>query len=184
VGPASDDEAQLAARAQAGDEAAFTALVRLYQGPVRSLCRRILGDAEGDDAAQETFVRAFTHLGDFDPSRPLAPWLLTIARRLCLDKRRRAAVRAGPELDAERTSDPGPSLESTAAARHDLAVVGAALRELPEPQQEALVLFHVEGLAYKEIAGVLSVPIGTVMTWLHRGRAALKARLEPRGGIR
>src|SRR5688572_29109091 len=109
-------DGELATRARQGDEAAFTALVVRHQKPVRALCRRLLGPADADDAAQETFVRAFTHLGRFDASRPLAPWLLTIARRLCLDRRRHAAVRAGPELDLETARDPGPGSESVAAA--------------------------------------------------------------------
>jgi RNA polymerase sigma-70 factor, ECF subfamily len=168
-----EGDAELARAAAAGDEEAFAAIVTRYQRPVWSLCRRFVGEAEADDAAQEVFVRAFLHRERFDPSRPLAPWLLTIARRHCIDRLRRARLRPTPDADVEHTAAVQPDVESAAGARQELGRLAAALARLPEGTREAILLFHVEGLAYREIAEVLDVPIGTVMTWLHRGRKAL-----------
>src|SRR5688572_12140520 len=100
-------DAELAERAGRGDERAFTALVRRHERPVYALCCRYLGAADAADAAQETFVRAFTHLDRFDRSRPLLPWLFTIARRLCIDHQR-----------ARRNETPATDRQ-TASLQHD-----------------------------------------------------------------
>lgn len=173
-GPAVQDDATLALRASEGDAAAFGEIVRRYQGQLVRLCRRYVGTSDAEDVAQEAFVRAFLHVRDFDRERPLAPWLLTIARRLCLDRLRQRKVRpSAPDGMAEELADP-PTAEQEAAAHQSLRRLAAALAKLPEGQREAVVLFHVEELPYREIAEVLDVPLGTVMTWLHRGRAQLR----------
>jgi RNA polymerase sigma-70 factor, ECF subfamily len=172
-------DAELAERAGRGDERAFTALVRRYERPVYALCCRYLGAADAADAAQETFVRAFTHLERFDRSRPLLPWLFTIARRLCIDHQRahRHERPAADHLDAAG-HDP---VEAHVSAREELALLGRALGGLPEGPREAVALFHLHDLSYKEIAEQLEVPMGTVMTWIHRGRDALRAALSDAG---
>lgn len=175
-----EDEKELATRARDGDSAAFSEIVRRYQGPIFRLCRRYLHGPEAEDAAQETFVRAFVHREKFDPARPLMPWLCTIARRLCLDKLRKKS----PDLDdtlETRTGDEGASPESTAATREELGRLQAALTDLPEGQREAIVRYHIDGMSYQDIAASLEVPVGTIMTWLHRGRARLRT-LVTEGG--
>jgi RNA polymerase sigma-70 factor, ECF subfamily len=173
-------DAELAERASAGDERAFTALVRRHERPVFALCCRYLGTADAADAAQETFVRAFTHLERFDRSRPLLPWLFTIARRLCIDhqRARRHEAPAGDRL-VDTASDHA-AVDAHVSAREELALLGRALGGLPEGPREAVALFHLHDLSYKEIAEQLEVPMGTVMTWIHRGRDALRAALSDR----
>lgn len=174
-------EIELATSARAGDEAAFAKIVVRYQRPVYALCVRYLRGADAEDAAQETFVRAFVHLGDFDPTRPLLPWLLTIARRLCIDRLRKHKAAPDSELAARAVDDSTPSAEAQASTHEQLALLAQVIKDLPEGQREALTLFHVEGMAYKDIATTLDVPIGTVMTWLHRGRSQLRAAIESGG---
>jgi len=170
-------DAKLAERAGAGDEWAFTALVRRYEGPVFALCCRYLGTADGADAAQETFVRAFTHLDSYDRARPILPWLFTIARRLCIDhqrsRRHEAPAPEHPVADLHHAP-----VEAHVSAREELARLARAFEGLPEGPREALALFHLHDLSYKEIAEQLEVPMGTVMTWIHRGRDALRAALS------
>jgi RNA polymerase sigma-70 factor (ECF subfamily) len=179
AGP-STAEAGWARRARAGDARAFGLIVRRYQGPVYRMSCRYLNAAEAEEVTQDTFVRAFTSMARFDPSRPLLPWLATIARRLCLDRLRRQ--RQDPMEDlAERVADEAPGPEQEASGREMLARMEEELKRLPEGQREALLLFHVEGLAYKDIARVLRVPMGTVMTWIHRGRKKLKSSLATSG---
>jgi len=170
-------DAELAECAGAGDEWAFTTLVRRYERPVFALCCRYLGTADGADAAQETFVRAFTHLESYDRRRPLLPWLFTIARRLCIDhqrsRRHEAPAPEHPVADLHHAP-----VEAHVSAREELARLARALQGLPEGPREALALFHLHDLSYKEIAEQLEVPMGTVMTWIHRGRDALRAALS------
>lgn len=182
-------EPTLVREAVAGDRAAFARLVDLHQRAVFGLCQRLLQEREeARDAAQETFVRAWAALATYDPANPFAPWLLRIARNHCIDLvRRRLPVARRVELDAVRTghrADPPelpdgaiqPADEQLVAAQRASAV-DAAVAALPRNYREVVHLFHVEHLSYKEIAATLEVPIGTVMTWLHRARARLRERM-------
>lgn len=169
-------ELDLARRARRGDAAAFDQLVLRFQRPVLRFCWRLLRSPDAEDLAQDTFVRAFVHFERFDPERPVLPWLIAIARRLCLDVLRRRKVTAG--LEALPVSDqPVPSAEREASAREQLGRLEHALDALAEGPREAVILFHIEEMSYRDIAAALEVPVGTVMTWLHRGRAQLKAAL-------
>ena len=137
----------------------------------------MLRSPHAEDLAQETFVRAFVHFERFDPERPLLPWLLAIARRLCLDRLRRERVMVDVQTMPVAV-DPTPSPERRAALREQVSQLERALAQLDEGPREAIVLFHVEEMSYRDIAAALDVPIGTVMTWLHRGRAQLKRAVE------
>ncbi len=188
--PADSAEARLARAAARGEKEAFSRLVDLHKRSVYGLCARLLADAEeARDAAQETFVRAYAAIDAFDAAQPFAPWVLRIARNHCLDVlRRRLPARQRLELDADPDGDEGrrePELADPSALRGDEAMERAELRStldaavatLPPNYREAIHLFHVEHLSYKEIAATMEVPIGTVMTWLHRARALLRAAL-------
>ena len=140
-------------------------------------CWRLLRSPDAEDLAQDTFVRAFVHFERFDPERPVLPWLVAIARRLCLDLLRRRKVMARVEtLPVTGPSAPGP--EGEASLREQLSRLERALDDLDEGPRVAIVLFHIEEMSYRDIATALEVPMGTVMTWLHRGRAQLKRALE------
>ena len=175
------DERDLARRATRGDEAAFAEIVRRHQGAVHRLCLRFVSAADAEDVAQEAFVKAFTHRAKLDPERPLLPWLLTVARNLAIDRvRRHQASPTEPSVeDADSHADTrAPSAERAAISAQRTARLRQGLAELPEGQREAVMLFHVEGLPYKDIATALEVPVGTVMTWLHRARGRLRKALE------
>ena len=168
-------EPLLAARAFAGDSRAFEAIVVRFEGPVLGLARRYLGrEADAEDAAQEAFVRAFVHRDRFDPARPVLPWLLTVARHVCLDRLRRDKREPIAETEPDGCAFEGATAEDALGDRERLARLRRALDALPEGQREVVAMFHLDGLAYREIAEALDVPIGTVMTWLHRGRARLR----------
>ena len=167
----------LARRARRGDTAAFDRLVLRFQGPVHRFCWRMLRSPHAQDMTQETFVRAFVHFDRFDPERPLLPWLLAIARRLCLDLLRREQVMVKTEA-SDAVGEPSPNPERHASLREEVARLERALADLDEGPRSAIFLFHLEELSYRDIAAALEVPIGTVMTWLHRGRAQLKEALR------
>ena len=178
--PPASDEGWAAAAAR-GDPGAFGRLVQRHGARVHALCRRLLADSEeARDAAQEAFARAYEALSSYDGALPFLPWLLRIARNHCLDAlRRRAARRAVAPAAAEvDLVDPvRPADEALAGAEAGRAL-WSALARLPEPQREALVLHHMEQLPTREVAAVLGVPHGTVLTWLHRGRHRLREELE------
>jgi RNA polymerase sigma-70 factor, ECF subfamily len=191
LGPSLNADAALARSASRGDKQAFGRLVDLHKRAVYGLCFRLLREAEeARDAAQETFVRAYAALERYDPRQPFVPWILRIARNHCLDLvRRRVPHVRRVELDADPDGSGGLDLADPAALAADVvlehretaATLAKAVEGLPPNYREVVHLFHVEHLSYKEIAATLDVPIGTVMTWLHRARARLRAALEQAG---
>ena len=170
-------ELDLTRRAHRGDVAAFDELVRRFHRAVYRMCWRLLRSADAEDVAQDTFVRAFVHFERFDPSRPVLPWLVAIARRLCLDVLRRRKMRA--RIETGPVAEPSaPSPEREASLREQLSHLEKALADLDDGPREAVLLFHIEGMSYRDIAAALEVPMGTVMTWLHRARAELRKAIE------
>lgn len=185
------DELAWARAAAGGDHAAFSRLVEKHKSSVFGLCYRLLGTTEeARDAAQEAFVRSFTGIRDFDPQQPFAAWVLRIARNHCIDllRRRRPTLALagegrnddGPEPGIARElpdhfAQGGEQVTQEREAQRDL---DRAIASLPPRYREVIALFHVQHRSYAEIAQTLGVPMGTVMTWLHRARKELKAQLS------
>ena len=173
------DDATLVERCRQGDDLAWEALVRRWQGRVYGLAWHYLGNAEdARDAAQEAFVRVYRQLGSFDGDRFQA-WLLRITRNLCLDQLRRRKtrppleeLRAADEDDAAPT-DVAPSPEQAWLSGARRRVVHEALRRLDGPNREVILLKDIQGLKLGEIAGMLGLPIGTVKSRAHRARLEL-----------
>jgi RNA polymerase sigma-70 factor, ECF subfamily len=171
----SDLDAALIAACRRREEWAFRRLVERHGQPVYALCSALAG-ADGEDLAQETFLRVFRAVGDFDPRGPatLRGWILTIARRLCHDRARhvgRSVEVAAPQADAR---DPAAGPEERLEAGRLGARLRAALAGLPEEQRAVVALREWEGLDYEEIAVIEGVPVGTVRSRLARARAALR----------
>jgi RNA polymerase sigma-70 factor (ECF subfamily) len=170
-------EAELAVLAHAGDREAFGELVTRYAAQARRVARTILDDADdADDAAQDGFLAAWRHLGRYDPARPFGPWLLRIVANAAADRRRRRRVRQTEELSPVAPSaDTGPAAEADRRALR--AAFAAALRELPERQRTAIVLFDLEGYSHAEVASILGIPEGTVRSDVFHARRALREPL-------
>lgn len=176
-----DDVQELVQRCLAGEQAAMFALVERFQGQVFGLCFRMLGHRQdAEDVALEAFSRALGSLRNWDPQRPLLPWLLAIAGNRCrtwLAGRARAPKHCG---DVE--SLPGkPSGHQAAGALAE--EVGRALDKLREDYRRAFLLFHEQELSYEEIAAALDCPVGTAKTWVHRARREMIAELARRGVV-
>jgi len=184
-------DALLARAAARGDRPAFAKLVDMYRRSVFGLTFRLLHDQEeARDAAQETFVRAWSAIDTYDASQPFGPWVLRIARNHALDQLRRrvpaarqVALDADPEDGAPVTelAGDGPGADTVLEHAQTRATLEAAVAALPANYREVIQLFHVEQLSYREIADTLDVPMGTVMTWLHRARGKLRATLTEQG---
>ena len=171
------DDNALLARHRDGDSAAFGVLVARHRDRAWSVALRTLGDPnEAADAVQDAFVSAYRSASTFRSEAKFSTWLHRIVVNACLDRLRRARVRATVPLDetaAAAIADP-----TDAMAASDLAAdVGAALRLISDDQRLAVLLVDVHGLPVDEAAAVLGVPSGTVKSRCHRGRVALAAHL-------
>ncbi len=175
-------DAVLAQRSLRGDQAAMRALVERYESLVLGLCRRMLMcQHEAEDVAQESFVRAFRSLANWDSSRPFRPWLLAIAANRC---RTALAKRRATACDTHALADELPARQDGRMALGNLTEeVTLALAEVRPDLRRAFELFHYDELAYAEIAELLDVPVGTVKTWIHRARQEVAARLIRRGVV-
>ena len=137
-------------------------------------------DAEAEDVVQDACVRAIRFFSSLRDDNPRA-WLFTIVRNTWYSRvSRRAHVVAGAALSDEQHQWPDDALdpEERLLQQHTVAVVRAALEQLPVDFREAIVLREIEGLSYKQIAAVVGVPIGTVMSRLARARDRLQAILK------
>ncbi len=175
------DDAALVEALRSGDPQAPRLLIERFQGVVFGLCFRMMNhQQDAEDVAQETFMRALRSMARFDVKRPIRPWLLEIAANRCrtaLSRRSRRPILALAESGVER-ADPRPPV----ADPEDLAgELELALSSLRAEYRLVFVLFHEQNLMYDEIAQVVSRPVGTVKTWLHRARAQLAEILSRRG---
>ncbi len=171
------DDAELAARARAGDREAFGILVSRYAGQARRIAWAILlNPHDGDDAVQDGLLAALKKLQRYDPTRPFGPWLLRVVANAAADRRRRRQVRQTEPIPANASSrGPGPDV---VAERSELrAALERALAELPERQRVAIVMFDAEGYAHRDIAEVLNVPEGTVRSDVFHARRRLREAL-------
>lgn len=174
-------ERVLVAKAREGDASAFGELVSRYMRRGYNVALGLVGSHDDAlDLSQEAFVRAFRARRKLDPDRPFFPWLYQIIRRLCFNflrdrsSRRRKLEAAGEWLVAEggaRVARSNPEREAERAELREM--LAAAIGRLPDAQREALVLKEFEGLRYREIAELLDVPIGTVMSRLYAARKSL-----------
>ena len=191
--PAFDGEAdrELVLRARRGDERALTELTKRHRRAVYLLALQLLGNPDDAmDATQDTLLRFLRSLGRFDVSRPVRPWLYAIVRNRVRDLRRRHRVRKHDSIDGDEEHW-RPELVDPMANPHRDATRGelrervwSALAELAPDHREIVVLRDYQDLSYAEIAELLSIPQGTVMSRLHRARKHLATLLGPieRGG--
>jgi RNA polymerase sigma-70 factor (ECF subfamily) len=184
--PGSDEA--LAARAGTGDRAAFDTLVRRHKDALYGFVRRYLGSAdEGYDVLQEAFLSAWLALGRYDPSRPFAPWLRTIALNKCRDAGRRRTVRrlflrafARETADERTTAHVDAERDAAASLERRLARLDRAIADLPALYKEPLLLTTVSGLSHRETAAMLATTPKAIEMRLARARARLAAALSPR----
>lgn len=186
-----DTDSQLTAMLATDLDGAFEGLVLAHQDRLYSIALRMLGDPrDAEEAAQDALVRAYRALAGYDATRihelRLRPWLATIVLNLCRTRigRRASTGRPALSLDAVEpgTMDPPTNERSGPAAmavRRDARRAWAArLLALPPAYRSAVVLRHVDGLSYPEMATALDRPEGTVKAQVHRGLALLRKAFE------
>ncbi len=178
----SDDLRDLARQCLAGDAASLRVFVGRFQQLVFSLCLQMMRHRQdAEDVAQESIVRAVRHLGTWDQSRPIEPWLMGIAANRCrtaLERRNRRPVAMEnlpePSTNGHRVSG---GQDSDGFGEE----VQRAVEGLRDDYRQCFTLFHVQQLSVQEISDLMLVPTGTVKTWLHRARKILAEELQRRG---
>lgn len=172
-----DDELDFIHRAQRGDRQAFGELVARYRDGVVNVIYRMCGDAElAEDAAQEAFIRAWQHLPKYRPDAPFRNWVYRIATNAALDTLRREREMSNVDDMPITARTPGP--EAVIEQNERAALVQRAVLALPEASRVVLILREYEGLTYQEIADMVQIPIGTVMSRLNYARTRLRDMLK------
>jgi RNA polymerase sigma-70 factor (ECF subfamily) len=185
-------DADVVRLAQEGRDLAFRELVRRYERPVFSLVYRMVRDREtAEDLAQDAFIKVLNHIDRYSPEFKFSSWIFKIANNVAIDhlrKRRLDTI----SMDGSPNATSAAEVEASAfdvAADQESALDELAARELgsaielaigrlrPE-YRSCIMLRHVEGRSYEEIASTLDLPLGTVKTYIHRARHELRRALE------
>ncbi|MBA3316860.1 MAG: sigma-70 family RNA polymerase sigma factor [Gemmatimonadales bacterium] len=184
-----DQEVVLLARG--GREAAYRELVRRYERPVFALVYRMVRDRElAEDLAQETFVKALNAIDSYRPEFKFSSWIFKIANNAAIDHLRRRELDT-LSLDGSPHAETPEAMQATALqigarqespldaveARELGGAIEAAIGRLRPEYRSCILLRHVEGRAYEEIAEILDLPLGTVKTYIHRARNELRLAL-------
>ena len=186
-------DADVAALAKEGREPAFRELVRRYERPVFSLIFRMVRDREmAEDLAQDTFIKVLNNIDRYRPEFKLSSWLFKIANNVTIDHLRKRQL-ATVSLDGSPHAQTAAEAQATSL---DVRVAGAsraleaiesrelgsaierAIGKLRPEYRSCILLRHVEGRSYEEIAATLDLPLGTVKTYIHRARHELREALE------
>ncbi len=185
-------DADVVRLAQEGRELAFRELVRRYERPVFSLVYRMVRDREtAEDLAQDAFIKVLNHIDRYSPEFKFSSWVFKIANNVAIDHLRRrrldtvsmdgsphASNAAEVEASAfDVSSDQESALDEMEARELGDAIEGAIGQLRPE-YRACIMLRHVEGRSYEEIASMLDLPLGTVKTYIHRARHELRLALE------
>ncbi|MGB8213137.1 MAG: sigma-70 family RNA polymerase sigma factor [Anaerolineales bacterium] len=174
-----DVETGLIEQAQHGDRNAFGELVRRHYPGVIQVVYRLCGNTGlAEDMAQEAFLRAWINLPTFHPQSSLRNWLYRIAVNAALDVLRRKPEETLEDEAVQMIADPAAGPETTLIEKERVALLQQAMQSLPEAARSVLVLREYGGLSYQEIASVLDVPIGTVMSRLNYARNRLRELLK------
>lgn len=192
VDPSRLDDRELVLQALQGRGRAYREILVRYERPVFSLVFRMVRDRTlAEDLAQETFVRAFQALRSYNPSYKFSNWIFKIANNLTIDHLRRktldtVSLDGAPDAvtsdELERTrfsvADTGETPHEYVENQELGSLIENAIAGLRPEYRTAVLLRHVEGYSYEEIAEVMGVPLGTVKTFIHRARNELKGKLD------
>ncbi len=179
--PSEFDEHEVLRRCRAGDEQAWGALVARYQDMVYSIARRVAGPA-AEDAAQETFLRVYRKLHTYrsDRGAKFSSWLYRVAYNCACD----VVARRGREVTMPENfdgADDGPGPEELAGSVEHVGLARAALADIRPEYRNVLELYYLMGKSYEQVAEVADLPLGTVKSYIHRGKKAVLASLRRAG---
>ncbi len=175
-------------RALGGDQRAYRCIMDRYRGPIfRMVQHMVRNRQQAEDLVQETFIKAFAALANFNEEYAFSTWLYKIAINNCIDyfrKKKLATFSLEQPIQAKdgeiprEFPDHGSSPERTLLAQERTALIEQAIESLPERYRICIVLRHQEDRSYEEISQILQVPLGTVKARIFRAREMLKKRLK------
>lgn len=185
-------DADIVALAQEGRERAFRELVRRYERPVFSLIFRMVRDREAsEDLAQDSFIKVLNHIDRYRPEFKFSSWIFKIANNVAIDYLRRRQLdtvsmdgspHAATAAEAEASSFDVAARQESALEEMEARELGTqierAIAGLRPEYRSCIMLRHIEGRSYEEIAATLDLPLGTVKTYIHRARNELRATLQ------
>ena len=181
-----NDEQTWVLQAQQGNDEAFTKLVEEHQTHVYNLCYRMLGEPEAaEDAAQESFLRAYQNLQRYDQSRPFPTWLLSIAAHYCIDRLRRRKLSVfsmdeenddGSTFEIADPASPDPEAESVKHEERDR--LHGMMKDLDETDRAAIIMRYWYDYSEVEIAESLRLTVSAVKSRLHRARRSMAGMWE------
>jgi RNA polymerase sigma-70 factor (ECF subfamily) len=177
-----EEEYAVIRKCLAGDPDQYAVLVDTYKDMAYNIAFRMLGDADAaKDMAQESFIAAYNALGDFKFNAKFSSWLYRIVMNKCRDYYRagRETIPVDEICEFVEGSDRSP--EQAASCRQAGDAVQHALNRLPPDYREVIILKHIEGLDYQEIADSLGVSVSALKVRAHRGREMLRKLLEGMG---
>ena len=180
-----DPDTKLMLEFAEGDKSAFEKLVLKYRDRIYNLCRHMLNNAhDAEDAAQDTFIKAFQNLKRFKPESSLYTWMYRIAVNTCLDYKKKPFFESlfkssndGEEFVVEQSSD-NPSPERRYESKQIGYAIQKSLKRLSQKLRTVIILKEIEGLSYKEIAEILDISIGTVKSRISRAREELRELMK------
>jgi len=188
---ASATDQEIVVLAVEGKEAAYRELIRRYERPVFSLVLRMVRDRQlAEDLSQETFIKALNAIASYRPEYKFSSWIFKIANNAAIDHLRRRELNT-LSIDGSPNATSAEDIEATALQVGDKAetplaelearelgtAIEKAIGQLRPEYRSCIMLRHVEGLAYEEIAQLLDLPLGTVKTYIHRARHELRDML-------
>jgi RNA polymerase sigma-70 factor (ECF subfamily) len=185
-------DADVVRLAQEGRELAFRELVRRYERPVFSLVYRMVRDREtAEDLAQDAFIKVLNHIDRYSPEFKFSSWVFKIANNVAIDHLRRRRLdtvsmdgspHASSAAEVEASTFDVSSDQESALDEMEARELGdqieSAIGQLRPEYRACIMLRHVEGRSYEEIASTLDLPLGTVKTYIHRARHELRRALE------
>lgn len=181
-----EPDARLLARLGGGDIGALAAIFELLGPYVYRLSFRLMGNhADAEDTTQEVFIRVFEHASKFDGRSRFSTWIYTMTLRHCLNRIQQRSRRAATEREMAGHAQRGrnrahqPALERL-LLMEEIEFVDEMLESLSAPYRACIVLREIEGLSYAQIAEILDIPLGTVMSRLARARRMLRTRVRQR----
>lgn len=172
-----DQDQEALERARTGEPAALTQLTTKYQDRIFMLINRMITDRDrAEELTYETFIRAFKNLKDFRGDAKFSSWIYRIAVNLALGERAKKKIdKVSLDAIGGLSADPATRPDYVYQNLFYGRVIDEALEKLPGHYAVALRLFYLRGLGYVEIAEAMSIPMGTVKTYLYRGKRALRA---------
>ncbi len=183
-------EEKIVKQCKHNDREGYETLFKTYEGYIYTICNYYTHSQEDAlDLMQDVFIKIYRGMRNFEEGKPLLPWIKRITVNTCLNHLRTAGISSislyqaadHNENTIENTIADSTNVETTVILADTKATLLQTIAELPAEMKLAIILRHLDGMSYAEIGNAMSAPIGTIKTYLHRGRNILRKKLKQYG---